>query len=93
MFMYFFFGWGHAILHPTSLIRLRSITYHKYSPLQLLLGQQPNIRHLRVFGCDVYIPIHLKFMLALILHLSLDTLNPKQLMSLRHDLRKENQVV
>ena len=27
------------------------------SPLQLAKGYQPNILHLRVFGCAVYVPI------------------------------------
>ena len=49
--------WGHAILHAASLIRIRPSAYHKYSPLQLALGYEPNISHLRVFGCAVYVPI------------------------------------
>ena len=49
--------WGHAILHAASLIRLRPIANHQYSPLQIVLGNQPNISHLRVFGCTVYVPI------------------------------------
>lgn len=27
--------WGHAILYATSIIHIRPITYHKYSPLQI----------------------------------------------------------
>ena len=50
-------AWGHAILHVASLVRLRPTAYHKYSPLQLVNGQEPNISHLRVFGCAVYVPI------------------------------------
>ena len=50
-------AWGHAILHAASLIRVRPTAYHKYSPLQLVLGQQPNINHLKIFGCAVYVPI------------------------------------
>jgi hypothetical protein len=50
-------AWGHAILHAASLIRVRPTAYHKYSPTQLALGQQPSISHLRVFGCAVYVPI------------------------------------
>ena len=38
-------------------IRVRPTAYHKYSPLQLVLGQQPNINHLKFFGCVVYVPI------------------------------------
>ena len=37
--------WRHAILHATTLIRLRPINYHKISPLQLVMGQEPIISH------------------------------------------------
>ena len=50
-------AWGHAILHAASLIRVRPTAYHKYLPLQLVLGQQPNINYLKKFGCAVYVPI------------------------------------
>ena len=50
-------AWGHAILHAAALIRLRPRAYHKYSPLQLVNGNEPNISHLRTFGCAVYVPI------------------------------------
>ena len=50
---------GHAIMHAASLIRIRSTSYHEYSPSQLVLGTQPNISHLRIFGCAVYVPIAL----------------------------------
>ena len=32
-------AWGHAILHAASLVRIKPTTYHKFSPLQLVLGQ------------------------------------------------------
>ena len=79
--------WGHAILHVASLVRIRPIAYHKLSPLQLVLGQQPNIFHLHTFGCAVYVPIappqrikmglnvDLEFIRVLIPHLSLDILS------------------
>ena len=47
----------HAILHVASLIRMQPSSYHKYSPLQLVFGQQPNISHLKIFGCVVYVPV------------------------------------
>ena len=50
-------AWGHDILHAAALIRIRPISYHEFSPLQLVHGQEPNISHLRIFGCAVYIPI------------------------------------
>ena len=49
--------WGHAILHAASLVRIRPTSYHKYSPLQLTSGHEPNISHLRIFGCAVYVPV------------------------------------
>jgi hypothetical protein len=49
--------WGHAILHAAALIRLRPTAYHKYSPIQLVIGLQPNISHLRTFGCAIYVPV------------------------------------
>ncbi|GJY11671.1 retrovirus-related pol polyprotein from transposon TNT 1-94 [Tanacetum coccineum] len=49
--------WGHAILHVASLIRLRPNANHKYSHIQLASGQEPNISHLRIFGCALYVPI------------------------------------
>ena len=44
-------------MHAASLIRIRPTSYHEYSPSQLVLGTQPNISHLRIFGCAVYVPI------------------------------------
>ena len=49
--------WGHAILHAAAFIRLRPINYHNFSPLQLTLGQQPNISHLKFFVCVVYVTV------------------------------------
>ena len=50
-------AWGHAILHAAGLVRIRPTSNHKFSPSQLVLGQEPNISHLKVFGCAVYVPI------------------------------------
>lgn len=50
-------AWGHAILHAAALIRIRPTNYNEVSPLQLVYGQEPNISHLRIFGCAVYVPI------------------------------------
>ena len=49
--------WGHAILYAAALVRIRPTNYHEFSPLQLTFGQEPNISHLRIFGCAVYVPI------------------------------------
>ena len=37
------------------LVHIRPSTYHKYSSFQLVYGHQPNIYHLRIFGCVVYV--------------------------------------
>ena len=50
-------AWGHAIIHATHLIRLRPTANHDLSPLQLAKGYQPNISHLQIFGCAIYVPI------------------------------------
>ena len=50
-------AWGHALMHAGNLIRLRPIGDHDFSHLQIVSGSQPNISHLRVFGCAVYVPI------------------------------------
>ena len=44
-------------MHAASLIRIRPTSCHEYFSSQLVLGEQPNIYHLRIFGCAVYIPI------------------------------------
>ena len=51
------YAWGHAILHATTLVRIRLAANHQQSPFQLVLGQIPNLSHLRVFGCTVQVPI------------------------------------
>ena len=50
-------AWGHAILHAAALIRIRPTNYHEFSHLQLVFGREPNISHLRIFGCAVYVSI------------------------------------
>ena len=53
-------AWGHVIIiHAANLICLRPTANHDLSPLQLAKGYQPNISHLQVFGCTVYVPIAL----------------------------------
>ena len=52
------FTWGHVVLHAATLIRFRLIVYHKFSPLQLVFGHKPNISHLRIFGCTIYVSIY-----------------------------------
>ena len=51
------FAWEHAILHVATLIRICLTANHDCSPLQLVLGSQPNVSRFRIFGCVVYVPI------------------------------------
>jgi hypothetical protein len=51
------FVWGHPIFYVTTLVQIRPSAYNKYSPLQLTSGKEPNVAHLRVVGCAVYVPI------------------------------------
>ena len=45
------------ILHVVALIQIRFTAYHDYSPLQIMYGKEPNISHMRIFGCAVYVSI------------------------------------
>ena len=49
--------WGHAILHAAALIRIRPTSYNKTFPLQFVFGHIPNISHIRIFECAVYVII------------------------------------
>ena len=49
--------WGHAIMHAANLIHIKPIVYHEYSHFQLVLDKPPNIFHIRIFGCAIYVPI------------------------------------
>ena len=50
-------AWGHAIMHAVNLVHIRPTAYHEYSPFQLVFGKPPNISHIRIFGCAIYVPI------------------------------------
>ena len=49
--------WGHDIMHAASLVRIIPTSHNEFSPSQLVLGEQPNISHLRIFCCAVCVPI------------------------------------
>ena len=49
--------WGYTILHAAMLVRLRPTVTQPHSPLQLVIGYEPNVSYLRVFGCAIYVPI------------------------------------
>ena len=50
-------AWGYAILHAALLIRFRPTASQPFSAYQLVTGYEPDISHLRIFGCAVYVPI------------------------------------
>jgi hypothetical protein len=49
--------WGHAVLHAAVLLRLRPTLLQTQTPLELALGNPPHIAHLRIFGCEVWVPV------------------------------------
>ncbi|XP_026398222.1 uncharacterized protein LOC113294003 [Papaver somniferum] len=50
-------AWGYAILHAALLIRFRPTVSQPFSAYQLVTGYEPDISHLRIFGCAIYVPI------------------------------------
>ena len=44
-------------MHTANLVHIRPTAYHEYSPFQLVLSKPPNISHIRIFGCAIYVPI------------------------------------
>ncbi|KAK9948438.1 hypothetical protein M0R45_004012 [Rubus argutus] len=50
-------AWGYAILHAAALVRLRPMATQTLSAYQLVTGYEPDVSHLRVFGCLVNVPI------------------------------------
>ena len=48
--------WGHAVLHAATLLRLRPTLLNTQTSLEIVSGRVPNISHLRVFGCQVWVP-------------------------------------
>jgi hypothetical protein len=50
--------WGHAVLHATSLLKLRPTLLNTQTPQELLSGRTPYVSHIRVFGCEVWVPLH-----------------------------------
>jgi hypothetical protein len=50
-------AWGPAVLHANELLQYRPAAKMVESPHQLLNGEKPSVKHLRIFGCGVYTPI------------------------------------
>ena len=44
-------------MHAAELICITPTSYNKTSPLQLVFGHIPNISHIRILGCAVYVSI------------------------------------
>jgi hypothetical protein len=49
--------WGHAVLHAASLLKLRPTLLNTQTPQELLSGRPPDVSHIRVFGCQVWVPL------------------------------------
>ncbi|KAM1643420.1 hypothetical protein ACFX13_013344 [Malus domestica] len=50
-------AWGHAILHTAKLVRLRPVVTQLFIALQLVTRYEPDISHMHIFCCAVYVPI------------------------------------
>ena len=50
-------AWGYTILHALKLVRLTLVATQPFSAIRLVTGYEPDISHLHVFGCVVYVPI------------------------------------
>jgi len=50
-------AWGHAVIHSQNLLNLRPIGKSNITPLEQLQGYPPSVKHLRPFGCAVFVPI------------------------------------
>jgi hypothetical protein len=49
--------WGHAVLHAATLLRLRPTLLNVQTPSEMLSGRPPNVSHICVFGCQVWVPL------------------------------------
>ena len=49
--------WGHVVLRTVALLHLRPTLINVQTPYELLSGRPPNVSHIRVFGCQVWVPI------------------------------------
>lgn len=49
--------WGHAVLHAATLLRLRPTLLNQQTPYEPLASRPPNITHLRVFRCQIWVPV------------------------------------
>jgi hypothetical protein len=49
--------WGHAVLHAAALLRLRPTLLNTQTPYELIAGRPPSVAHIRIFGCQVWVPV------------------------------------
>ena len=49
--------WSHAVLHAATLLRYRPTMLNEHSPLEILTGRPPDVSHIKVFGCQVWVPV------------------------------------
>jgi hypothetical protein len=50
-------AWGYAVLHATTLLKYRPSAHNTQTPYHLAFGLPPDLSHLRIFGCQVMVPI------------------------------------
>jgi hypothetical protein len=49
--------WGHVVLHATALLKLRPTLLNVQIPAELQSGRIPYVSHIKVFGCQVWVPV------------------------------------
>ena len=49
--------WGHVVLHAITLLKLRPTLLNDQTPTELQSGRTPDVSHIRVFGCQVWVPV------------------------------------
>ena len=49
--------WGLVVLHATTLLKLRPTLLNVQTPAELQSGRIPDVSHIKVFGCQVWVPV------------------------------------
>src|SRR5450759_4161579 len=49
--------WSHAVIHAATLLKYRPTLLNEQSPLEILTGRPPDVSHIKVFGCRVWVPV------------------------------------
>jgi hypothetical protein len=50
-------AWAHVVLYATTLLKYLPSVFNDSSPHHLAFATRPNVSHVRVFGCQVLVPI------------------------------------